>query len=210
VPILPDPPKVALDLLADRSDEREGFLTLKRYDLSVVDGGKPSRAFRYDMIERPALDAAIMAAHHRDDAGRRCVYLRSAIRPPVALRPVAPKMDAVLWEVPAGLVEPGEEPVAAAVRELREELGFSVSPGEMAPLGPHAFPAPAFVGELHYYFHVEVDPATRSEPAGDGSPLEEAARIVSVPLDEALAACKRGEVRDAKTELALRRLAEIL
>jgi hypothetical protein len=34
--------------------------------------------------------------------------------------------------------------------------------------------------------------------------------VVAVPLDEALAAARRGELRDEKTELALRRLAEVL
>ena len=210
VAILPELPKVALDVAADRSDEREGFLTLKRYELAVVEGGHKSTSFRYDMITRRALDAAIMVAHHLDANGTPFVYLRSAVRPPVALRPIDPKMAGVLWELPAGLIEPGEAPEVGAARELEEELGFSVRPDELLPLGPKAFPAPGFVGELHFYFHVRVDPSTRKEPGGDGSPLEAVARIVSVSLDQALAACRAGEVLDAKTELALRRLAEIL
>jgi len=210
VAILPELPKVALEVAADRSDEREGFLTLKRYELSVASGADKSTSFRYDMITRRALDAAIMVAHHVDDKRRVCVYLRSAVRPPVALRPIAPQLPGVLWELPAGLIEPGEAPEVGAARELEEELGFSVSPDELKPLGPKAFPAPGFVGELHFYFHVRVDPAARKEPRGDGSPLEADARIVSLPLEEALAACRAGEVPDAKTELALRRLAEIL
>jgi len=207
---LPDIPKIALELVADRSSEPLGFLTLKRYELVVTDEAKRSAPFRYDMVERRALDAAVMAAHFRDDGGRPHVYLRSAIRPPVSLRPIEPKIDGVLWELPAGLIEPGEQPARAAARELEEELGFRVEPDELVPLGPWALPAPGFVGEIHYYFHVPVDPNTRKQPGGDGSPLEENARIVTIPLDEALAACKRGDVRDAKTELALRRLAEIL
>ncbi len=210
VAILPELPKVALDVAADRSDEREGFLTLERYELAVVQGGTKSKTLRYDMITRRALDAAIMVAHYTDEAGRPCVFLRSAVRPPVALRRIEPKAPGVLWELPAGLIEPGEAPEVGAARELEEELGFAVPPNDLQPLGPMAFPAPGFVGELHFYFHVRVDPKTRKEPAGDGSPLEDVARIVSVPLDRALAACRAGEVPDAKTELALRRLAEIL
>jgi ADP-ribose pyrophosphatase len=211
VAILPTPPSVDLEVVGERSNEREGFLSLRRHNLVVVQGAAKSRAFPYDTVGRRALDAAVMVAHYRDASGARQIYLRSAVRPPLVLRDdgAAPP-SSVLWEVAAGLIEPGEAPAAAAARELEEELGFHVGAAEMRPLGPTAYPAPGLVGEVHHYFHLEVDPAARAEPQGDGSPLEEASRIIAVPLDRALAACRAGEITDAKTELALRRLAEIV
>lgn len=210
VPVLPQVPKLELEVVADHSADRDGFLSLKRYELVVVEDGKQSAAFRYDVVDRRALDAAVMVAHHLGHDGETYVYLRTAIRPPVALRRIAPLSTGVLWELPAGLIEPGEEPRAAAARELEEELGFHVAPEAMQPLGEWAFPAPGFIAEVHWFFHVLVDPNARKEPDGDGSPLEEAARIVSVPLATALAACRTGEIRDAKTEIALVRLASLL
>jgi 8-oxo-dGTP pyrophosphatase MutT (NUDIX family) len=38
------------------------------------------------------------------------------------------------WAAAAGHVEPGESVVAAAVREVREELGVEVSPGDLRPV----------------------------------------------------------------------------
>jgi ADP-ribose pyrophosphatase len=211
VSILPEIPKVELDVVGDHSSEPEGFLTLRRYELAVVrDDGTRSAPLRYDVVERRALDAAVMAAHHLGPDGKPWVYLRTAVRPPVALRRIAPQHPGVLWELPAGLIEPGEDPEAAAARELAEELGFAVRPEDLRPLGEWTFPAPGFVGEVHFFFHVRVDPRTRREPGGDGSALEEAARIESVPLEAALAACRSGEIRDAKTELALSRLLSAL
>lgn len=208
---LPHLERTVLDEVADRSaDETRHFLDVRRLDLALVrEDGARSVTFRYDIVDRRALDACVMVAHAV--IGETVfVYLRSAVRPPVALRPIAPKLDGALWEVPAGLIEPGESPQAAARRELEEELGFAVALEALVPLGPPAVPAPGFIGEIHHYFHVRVDPSRRAPPAGDGSPLEDGALVVCVPLDHALAACRAGAIPDAKTELALRRLVEHL
>lgn len=217
MPLLPEVPKVELDVVANRSTEREGFLSIKRYDVRMVtpDAGgadgtpKRSSVFRYDLLDRRALDAAVIAAHYVGDDGVLHVYLRSAIRPPVSLARSG-RPSPVLWELPAGLIEPGEEPHAGAARELEEELGFAVEPSALQPLGPTALPAPAFIGEEHWFFHVRVDPGERGTPGGDGSPLEEDAHIIAVPLTLAIEACRAGEIRDSKTELALYRLQHIL
>jgi len=207
--VLPAPPKVELETISETRHGDGGFLVLRRTELVTIANGARSTAFPYDAVDRRALDASVMAVHHRD-GGRVCVWLRSCVRPPIALRSDGPPLSPVLWELPAGLVEPGESPRAAAAREIAEELGFDVAESAVRDLGPPTYPAPALIGELHHYFHVEVDPQTRTEPAGDGSPVEAGAVVVAVPLDEALAACARGEIRDEKTELALRRLASEL
>lgn len=207
---LPAPPSAELTVARERAADRAGFLHVVRYELVLrTEGGPPSPPFAYDVLDRRALDACVIAAHHLDEAGVRHVWLLSSVRPPLALRRDEPR-QAVLWELAAGLIEPGESPTDAAARELAEELGFHVDASRLAPLGPPSAPAPAFIGELHHFFHVEVDPAARRAPRGDGSALEAAGRVVSVPLAHALEAARTGDVRDAKTELALRRLADHL
>lgn len=218
---LPALPSFTLE--AEGAPERHGrpggFCHVASYALrATLPDGTSSERFVYDAIERPRLDAVVIAAHFADAAGVRHVYLRSAVRPPVAMRPreqwpmpEAPTLGS-LWEAPAGLVEPDERSPeglrAAAARELAEELGFDVAPSALGELGPSSFPSPGVIGERHFYFEVEVDPALRQTPSEDGSVLERQASIVAMPLARALDAVRSGAIEDAKTELALRRLAE--
>lgn len=45
------------------------------------------------------------------------------------------RKDDGAWSAPKGVIEDGEEPLAAARREFREELGLPVPDGELLPLG---------------------------------------------------------------------------
>ncbi len=187
-------------------------MNLKRVEMVArFPTGEESPPFAYDMCDRASFDAVVVLAHFVRD-GVRQVFLRSCVRPPLTFRDLTAPDDAegALWETVAGLIDPGESPSAAAARELEEELGFTVGGEALAPLGPYAYPAPGIIGERHVYFHVEVDPAARRTPSEDGSALERGAHIVALPLEDALGHARAGRLRDAKTELALRRLEEIL
>lgn len=221
---LPSPPHFNILVLEDVSHEPGGFLRRVSRRVCTVDPqGKQSRALVYDEVDRRALDAVVVVAHFEasgpNGKRQRFVVLRSAIRPPFALRtqarsPRAEPDNRGLWEAPAGLVEPeelGEAGLrAAAARELWEETGFQVAPEALHELGPSALPAPGVIGERHFFFHVEVDPTTYAEPPLDGSPLEEAGVVIAASLDCCLQAARKGQLADAKTELALRRLAEVV
>lgn len=221
---LPAPPHYDIIVLDDLSTQDGGFLRrLSRVVCTVSPSGERSAPLIYDEVDRRALDAVVIVPHFlaKNEQGltQRYVVLRSAIRPPLALRkssrsPISENENRGLWEVPAGLVEAHERGLdglrAAAARELAEETGFFVSPMALHELGPSSLPAPGVIAERHFYFHVEVDPLQQASPQLDGSALEAAGELIAVPVAHCLLAARLGELQDTKTELALRRLADEL
>jgi len=104
-------------------------------------------------------------------------------------------IDRWLLEIPAGTLEPGEDPLVTAHRELAEETGYTAQ--SMEPLCQMVFSP----GILHERMHIFV---ARGLTAGT-TRLEVGEQIDShvTPLDTALAMIERGEVEDAKTVAAL-------
>jgi len=206
---LPSLPDIRLSVVRDRSADASatgGFFDVHRLDfVASYQDGTVSEPFDHDVGHRKALDAVTIAAYFvKDD---RChVFLRSCLRPALTRRHAHPHQDGGLWEMPAGLIEPGEDPASAAARELKEELGFSATPNNMRPLGDWTFPAPAIIGERLFFFAVNVDPQARQPPTEDGSFLERHGVVASLRLTDVVEHFRRGTLRDAKTELAARRL----
>lgn len=103
-----------------------------------------------------------------------------------------------LWEVPAGKLIPGEDPAAAAARELEEETGVKA---ERLALLSVFYSSPGFSNEKIYLFRAEGMREGESHPDED-----EFLDVAWVPLEEARAMAERGEIRDAKTLVALLRI----
>jgi ADP-ribose pyrophosphatase len=212
-------------LVEDVETEPGGFLRRISRTLRVVGDGLPEsaqRPFRYDEVDRRALDAVVVVPHFldRDSSGQpvRWVILRSAVRPPVLLRSPTRFRGQLaggepLWEVPAGLVEPEEETDEglrdAAVRELDEETGFRIAANALVPLGPPLYPCPGVIAERQYLFAADITGVSQGTPGLDGSPLEALGELVSIPLRSAMSELARLGPVDAKTEVALRRLKEL-
>jgi ADP-ribose pyrophosphatase len=108
----------------------------------------------------------------------------------------------VMLEIPAGLLEPGESPEACAIRELQEETGYK--PERLEHLGGF-YPTPGYTTEyIHLYLASDLREA---KLAGDADEFIEVERL---PLTQALAMIERGDISDAKTLVALLRLARRL
>jgi 8-oxo-dGTP pyrophosphatase MutT (NUDIX family) len=197
-------PPYRLTRLGEHQPEKK-FLNVK-HGLYEIDYGldEKSGPFPYDSVIKRAMHAAIILAHGRED-DREVIYLRSCIRPALLDATPVPKDGANLWELPAGLVDPGETPQEAAQRECVEELGFEYAVEKFRPLGAPTFPAVGICGEALHFFEIEVNPKERKDPTCDGSPIEHGGWIASVDLKHALQMAECGLLIDMKTEFALLR-----
>jgi len=123
--------------------------------------------------------------------------------PEVALvRQQRPAVARELWEIPAGLVDRGEErdERATAARELCEETGYQA---ERWALLTRELPSPGYSSEaISIYLAQDLHPAVGSTPDQPADPTEiEAVRWL--PLDETLRLGEAGKIEDGKTVLGL-------
>jgi ADP-ribose pyrophosphatase len=131
---------------------------------------------RYEIVEhKPAV--AIVAV--RDG---RMLFVRQH-RPAVGLAPL---------EIPAGLIEPGEDPLEAARRELAEETGLA---GDLAPLFSY-YVSPGFTDEKTHVFLASNLRETQATPDED-----EEIEVVWLEPERALEMHQKGEVEFSATGL---------
>lgn len=172
-----DPTAARVRRVVDESEIlRDRAYNVARVTLRVSDGSTQTRGIvrhRGAVIVLPLLDdgRVVLIRNHRWVVGQTLV------------------------ELPAGGLEPGEEPEAAAGRECREESGFE--PQSVEHLGDF-YTSPGFSDERMYAFV-----ARGLRPVGQHLELDEAIDVCPVSAGEALDMIDRGDIVDAKTIVTL-------
>jgi len=117
----------------------------------------------------------------------------------VLIRQYRHSVRRVLWELPAGSIDPGESPDAAAMRECEEET--KLAPGRVERLAA-MFPAPGYCDEEMIFFKAtglhEPGPDSTNGPDDD-----EDISVHPTTIAEARAMLARGDIVDLKTAYAL-------
>ena len=157
------------------SGERKysGFIVDVRKDVAEVQNGH--RVIR-EVVEHPGGVAVVPV-----DADGNVLMVRQFRYP----------FGCELLEIPAGKLEPGEEPAACARRELSEETGCRA--GSLVDLGP-MYPSPGFCEEV-LYLYLATDLVF-----GEAHPDEdEFLAVERMPMDELVRDIMENRVPDGKT-----------
>ncbi len=113
----------------------------------------------------------------------------------IMIRNQRPAVGGTLWEIPAGTIDPGEEPMACAGRELIEETGYEAA--TLEPAG-RFYTTPGMTDEVMHVFiargltHVGQD-------LDEGEHIE----VHEVKADEALRMIEDGRLQDAKSVIPI-------
>ncbi len=159
------------------------------YALRGVDGVfRPQRRFLFRRS-----DAATILPY---DAARKTLILTRQFRLGAYMN------DGIreLLEACAGVIDPGETPLAAIRREAMEETGLRLDAPEFLF---EAFVSPASSTEKLHFFVAPYDPTARVAAGGGLAEEDEDIEVVEVAFAEALDMAARGRIRDAKTLVLL-------
>jgi len=155
----------------------EGRLVNLRVDTVRLENG---RLTEREIVEHPGA-VAVVALDEDDNI--------------ILVRQFRKAVEKKLLEIPAGTLEVGEEPIACARRELREETGYRAECLEQ--IGG-LYPSPGFCTE-----HIHLYLATGLKKGLSAPEDDEAIETIKVPLSDIPAMVSQGEICDGKSIVGL-------
>lgn len=160
--------------------ERETIRRGRRFDFEVVRERTGDRVIEREIVRHPG--AVVVLAV--DDGGRAALIRNWRVA-----------VEAWVWELPAGTMEPPEPADVCAARELEEEAGLRAE--RIEPIAEF-YTTPGMTDELMRAFL-----ATSLTPVSQRLEHDERIEVRMTPIRDALAMIDSGELRDAKSVLAL-------
>src|SRR6185295_11484959 len=100
-----------------------------------------------------------------------------------------------IYEIPAGKLQPGEDPTVCAARELEEEIGYRSGRLELLS---SIFTAPGFTDEV-----IHIYKATELTAGRQHLDRDEVLEVIEMPLSEAMSMIETRAIRDAKSIVGL-------
>ena len=163
----------------------EGKIINLRQDIVTLENGRTTLR---DVVEHP---------------GGVCVLPLTEENEVILVKQFRYPYQEVLLELPAGKLDKGEEePLHCGMRELEEEAGVTAE--EYLSLG-QMYPSPGYCDEIiHLYL------ARKLQPSRQHLDEDEFLEVYKMPFAQVLEMVLNGEIKDAKTQLAILKTAVLL
>lgn len=172
----------------------DGWSTLDILTVETLDDDGVSRR-----QEREVLDHGPVVALLPYDPDRRQALLARQLRTPLLLT----GDDPFLLEACAGLIDAGETPPQAAIREAEEEIGLHLE--AVRKVGA-VYPSPGALTEKVHLFLATYGLQDRKSAGGGLDHEGEDIEIVEMPLDELFKMARAGALTDAKSLILVQML----
>lgn len=169
----------------------KGRFEMSAYTFQFTPHGESTETHKREVFDRG--DGAVVLLYNSE---QKTVVLIRQFRLPAYLNGVSSGM---LLEACAGMVEK-ESPEAGIIREIREETGFEIAKVEKVC---EAFMSPGALTERLYFFVAPYKKEQKTSAGGGLAEEQEHIEVIEMPVDEALAKIKTGEICDAKTIILL-------
>lgn len=186
-------------MLSKRENEKKMELNEKTLEQNYLYRGK---ILDLHVDKAQLLDGRVVKRECVDHCGGVCIAALTAKNSLLLVKQYRYPYHAVLLEAPAGKLEPGEDPLEAGKRELREETG---AVGENYVSLGQVYPSTGYTNEIIYLY------ACRVRSVGDTSPDDgEFLEAETIPLQKAEEMVMSGEIADAKTQIAVLKTAALV
>ncbi|SDZ95280.1 NUDIX domain-containing protein [Bizionia paragorgiae] len=172
-----------------------GWATLHRIDFSFQFKNKEWKRVSREVYNRK--DAACVLLYNPE---RNCVILTKQFRMPAYLNT---KEEGMSIEVCAGLIDEGESPLEAVLRETEEEVGYRVPKAKKIM---EIYMSPGAITEKTHLFIAEYTPDMKVNAGGGLESENEEIEVLELPLDDALQLLQTNVIKDAKTVILLQYL----
>ena len=180
---------MALDTVRDLLRDDPKYVERIEHTTHEWDG----RIFRVETLDVKVPDGSIAwreIVRHNGGAGV-CVVRDGKI---CLVRQYRVALERMTLEIPAGKIDPGEDPAVCAARELTEETGLVAE--RLVPIAVSRS-APGFTNEATRIFYAEGVSQHPASPDPD-----EFVAVVWVPVEEVVTAVLAGLIEDAKTVIS--------
>ena len=164
----------------------------KRLDSNLIYDGKIIKVEKDTVLCPNGKKASREVVRHNGGAGILCVTSDNKV---LLERQFRYPYDEIIYEIPAGKLEKGEDPYQAALRELEEETGNKAE--ELIYLSD-IYPTCGYSSEIIYLYLSKNYVKTKTNFDED-----EIIESEFIPLDEVKEMIKNGIIKDAKTICAL-------